>query len=98
MPSVDLSQSRSLKPRPFDFCQAARSCERAFRHWADSVHGGQYIKCSKPFTPCCDNNVHVQCWIIVALEEDYKCPLCGQFYQFWNIDNSNLTFIALNLH
>ena len=44
MPSLDLSESRSQKPRPFDFCQAARTSEHAFRHWANSVHGGRCIK------------------------------------------------------
>ena len=104
MPSLDLSQSKSRKPRPFDFCRAARSSERAFKHWANMVHGGRCIKCTQPFTrseiirptkyqnfyrtPCCDYYVHFQCWMIIAQEEDYKCPICGQFYQFGNIDKT----------
>ena len=104
MPSLDISQSRSRNPRPFDFCRAARSSERAFRHWADSVHGGQCIKCSQPFTHSeiirptkyqnfyrtpCDYYVHFQCWMVLAQEEDYKCPICGQFYQFGNIEKNS---------
>ena len=49
MPSINLKNTREPKPRPFDFCRAARSSRRAFRHWANRIHGGRCIKCSQPF-------------------------------------------------
>ena len=56
IPSLDLSQSKSRKPQPFDFCRAAQSSERAFKHWANMVHGGRCIKYAQPFT--CSEIIH----------------------------------------